>query len=54
MKKVDEIYIDKSCHKSTITNLFGINKNIEKVEDEAPPMKDADAQTAFSKSFAHT
>ena len=54
MKKVDEIYADKYCHKSTITNLFGVNKNIEKVEDEAPPMKEAITQTVFPKNFANT
>ena len=54
MKKVDEIYADKYCHKSTITNLFGVNKNIEKVEDEAPPLKEANTQTVFPKNFAHT
>jgi hypothetical protein len=45
MKKVDEIYLENHAHKSTITNLFGVNKNIEKVEEEAPPLKDAEAQT---------
>jgi len=50
MKKVDEIYADNFCHKSTITNLFGVNKNIEKVEDEAPPLKDTETQTVFPKN----
>jgi hypothetical protein len=40
MKKVDEIYVDKMCHKSTITQLFGVNKNFENKDEEMAPTKD--------------
>jgi len=42
MKKVDEIYTEKVSHKATITNLFGINKNIEKRNDDQAPKKEAE------------
>ena len=54
MKKCDEIYADKYCHKSTITHLFGVNKNIEKVEEEAPPLLDTNTQTDLPKNYANT
>jgi hypothetical protein len=40
MKKVDEIYVDKMCHKSTITQLFGVNKNFENKDEIMAPTKD--------------
>jgi hypothetical protein len=40
MKKVDEIYVDKMCHKSTITQLFGVNKNFENKDEKMAPTKD--------------
>jgi hypothetical protein len=54
MKRTDEIYNDKNCHKSTITNLFGINKSIEKREEEEAPTQDNECQTHISKGIAHT
>jgi hypothetical protein len=45
MKKTDEIYTDKNCHKSTITNLFGVNKSIENREEERAPTQDNECQT---------
>lgn len=41
MKKVDQIYSDNTCHKSTITNLFGVSRNIAQVEGESVPCKEA-------------
>lgn len=40
MKKVDEIFIEKISHKSTLTNLFGLNKVIDKKDDSEVPKKD--------------
>lgn len=40
MKKVDEIYIERVAHKGTLTNLFGLNKTIEKKEETLAPKKD--------------
>ena len=37
MKKVDEIYIEKMCQKSTITYLFGVNKNFDSRDEELVP-----------------
>jgi hypothetical protein len=33
VKKIDEMYHEKMKDKSTLTNLFGLNKTIEKRED---------------------
>ncbi len=54
MKKVDEIYVDKMCHKSTITQLFGVNKNFENKDEEMAPTKDNECQTVIFKNFANT
>ena len=40
MKKVDEIYIEKMSHKSTITQLFGVNKNFDSRDEEMAPTQD--------------
>jgi hypothetical protein len=40
MKKVDEIYIEKMSHKSTITHLFGVNKNFDSRDEEMAPTQD--------------
>ena len=37
MKKVDEIYIEKMCQKSTMTQLFGVNKNFDSRDEELVP-----------------
>lgn len=37
MKKVDEIFVEKVAHKGTLTNLFGLNKQIEKRDNEKAP-----------------
>lgn len=37
MKKVDSIFTEKVTHKATLTNLFGLNKNIDRKDDEAAP-----------------
>jgi hypothetical protein len=48
MKKVDEIYLDKMVNKGTITNLFGLNKNIDKRDELGDiPLRDQDVQTHF-------
>jgi hypothetical protein len=54
MKKVDEIYVDKTYHKSTITQLFGINKNFDSRDEEMAPKQDNECQTVIFKNFANT
>jgi hypothetical protein len=54
MKKVDEIYVDKTCQKSTITNLYGINKNFDSIDGERAPTQDNESQTIILKVIAHT
>ena len=53
MKKVDEIFIEKISHKSTLTNLFGLNKVIDKKDDVAVPLKDQEVQYVDQKVNAH-
>ena len=36
-KKVDELYHEKMKDKATLTTLFGLNKKIDKQEDEKLP-----------------
>lgn len=40
MKKVDEIFIDKASHKGTLTELFGIDKTIDKTNGIKAPVKE--------------
>ena len=53
MKKVDEIFIEKISHKGTLTNLFGLNKVIDKKDNGNVPTRETEVQTSYNKSNAH-
>ncbi|TNV85928.1 hypothetical protein FGO68_gene4281 [Halteria grandinella] len=54
MKKVDEIFVEKIAHKGTLTNLFGLNKQIEKKDEGKAPAKDCEVQVIWAKNNAHS
>jgi len=54
IKKVDDIFEERISHKGTLTNLFGLNKTIEKREQNAAPTRDNQVQTVGGTCMAHT
>lgn len=53
MKKVDQIFIEKFSNKGTLTNLFGLNKNIDKKDSVMAPTKEISVQATEQRCHAH-